>query len=231
MASSFDDGLSSFYSAFPADDLLVDIVPSLDAPQRFELLSSAHTIGPLHAGVTTQVPLWLAVFLQQRSLCRIAPPSWWSVENLSRILEFERSHVELWTVQGKLPRHYYELFQRLQSSSSLSRDHNHKAIAVLIQDIFQVRCDKLQQQFQTLLKENAGNLLVNVNGIASQELALLRPFVIQALNDQHQLSSSSNSNSGVGSSTKEGSTQEADRNETTVRPIKARVPVRRFQAN
>ena len=221
MSTCSDDGLSSFYSAFPADDLLMDIVPSLDAPESFTLLSSQLPVGPFHAGIATQVPLWLALFLQQKSLCQIAVPAWWSVDNLTKILEFERTHVDLWPDATTLPHYYLEIHQRLQHVASGAD----KAVSLLIQDIFQVRCDKLQQQFQALLKENAGNLLVTVNGIASQELALLRPFVIQALNDQHTLSQSTAADATV----KEAGAAETVDDSDRPAPTRARVPIRRFR--
>jgi hypothetical protein len=221
MTSCSDDGLSSFYSAFPADDILIDIVPSMDTPESFPLLSSSRSIGPFHAGIATQVPLWLALFLQQRSLCQISPPSWWSVDNLSKVLEFERTHVDLWPDAASLPHYYLELHQRL---ATLTSD---KAISLLIQDIFQVRCDKLQQQFQALLKDNAGNLLVTVNGIASQELALLRPFVLQALNDQHSLSQTETDSSAA--KEMETAADTSEDGERSSAPPRTRVPLRRFR--
>ncbi|GKY93442.1 DNA replication complex GINS protein PSF2 [Mayamaea pseudoterrestris] len=215
-----NDGLSSFFSAFPADDILIDIVPSLDAPQSFALLLTKKPIGPFIAGIATQVPLWLALFLHQRSLCQIAVPSWCSVENLTKILEFERTHIDLWPDSATLPHYYMEIYQRLAQQAD-------KAVGVLMQDIFQVRCDKLQQQFQGLLKDNAGNLLVMVNGIASQELAVLRPFVLQALNDQHLLSHVADVSTAKEATS--GTVDESGVGDRSDAPTKARVPIRRFR--
>ena len=60
-------------------------------------------------------------------------------------------------------------------------DDANKALPVLIQDLFEVRLDKLRQKFQELFQEDSvesasADLLVSVDGIGTQELAVLRSF-------------------------------------------------------
>jgi GINS complex subunit 2 len=43
------------------------------------LLDMKGDFGPFQPGITTQVPLWLAVMLKQLNKCRIIAPSWFSV--------------------------------------------------------------------------------------------------------------------------------------------------------
>ena len=63
-----------------------------------------------------------------------------------------------------------------------------QVISLLVQDLLEVRVDKLRQQLPALLlqhqESDETDLIVNINGIGSQELALLRPFIQQALNDR-----------------------------------------------
>ena len=60
--------------------------------------------GPFQPSVPATVPLWLASMLKQQKKCRIQPPNWLTVTNLSEKLREER---EVLTTQlGSLPYHY-----------------------------------------------------------------------------------------------------------------------------
>lgn len=229
-SSTFQYGsnLSSLYSAFQADDYLIDIVPFFDWNGRIPLLSCSRPIGPFKAGLATAVPLWLALLFHQRSLGSIVIPSWLTVENLSSIIDHERRDSSLWKCQDdrsmsssslsqsnqndrlRLPRHYYEIAKRLtkvlQEPGVQQQDfQNVKAIPLLVQDLLELRVDKLRQQFQALIltsNPTETNLLVSVDGIGSQELAILQAFVTQALNDRHYLSKNG-SDGSTSSMTKE----------------------------
>jgi hypothetical protein len=73
------------------------------------------------------------------------------------------------------------------------------AISLLLQDLFDIRVDKLRQQFIHLLSNEERNvdfdLTVDVSDIGNQELALLRGFVTQAVTDHYWMASSSSSTS------------------------------------
>lgn len=194
---------------------MVEIVPSFDLNEEIPLLSFS-AIGPLKAGILAKVPLWFALFLQQRTLCTISPPSWLTAENLSEIIAFERKHDELWADASRLPSHYYEISKRLTT-----RGVCEKAVGLLVQDLLEIRLDKLRQQFQDLLKDNNGaDLIVAVNGIGSQELSILKGFIVQALNDQKYLSHQQ----------KEPLAEQEERQETKEPSVlRARAPIRRFR--
>jgi len=227
----YGSNLSSLYSAFQADDYLIDIVPFFDWNGRIPLLSSSsktassRPVGPFKAGMATAVPLWLALLFHQRSLGSISIPSWMTVENLSTIIDHERKESSLWKCHDdrsmssslsqssidddgvRLPRHYYEIAKRLtkilQEPGVQQQDfQNVRAIPLLIQDLLELRVDKLRQQFQALIvtsNNTDANLLVSVDGIGSQELAILQAFVTQALNDRHYLSNKGSESSSSSS--------------------------------
>jgi GINS complex protein len=152
-------------------------------------------VGPFKAGISSQVSLWLAISLYQKSLCSISLPEWLSVDNLTEILAYERGNPNLWPHSRRLPFYYYEIAHRLRmaqdscshTKSLIFRD---PSVSLLIQDIAQVRLDKLRQEFQDSLSATTQELQALVNGIASYELTLLKPFMIQALNDRQFLSES-----------------------------------------
>lgn len=87
--------LASFHSAFLADDTLVTIVPTFDSDSPIPLLSATTPAGPFKAGIPTNVPLWLAMLLQQRSLCSLKVPEWLSTEHLTKVKQFERDETSL----------------------------------------------------------------------------------------------------------------------------------------
>ena len=220
-------------------------------------LSSTSLFGTttaIKAGLTYTVPVWMAVVLQQRSFGTIAFPPWYHVENLTRILAFEKQSVSLFpttTTQSHyqahhnhpskqrrgyndddddddddgnddhvnavgsdiLPSDYYELSRRFATMSSMasptatsssSQQQNTQVLTLLVQDLFDVRMDKLRQQFQSLLYDttttnnnnssrsphpNNTDLIINVTGIGTAELAHLQPYVTQAMNDIYYLES------------------------------------------
>jgi GINS complex subunit 2 len=240
MAESPRDELTCFFAAFRADDVLVEMVPSLDFSHRIPLLSGT-TVGPFKAGISVAVPLWLALTLQQRQLCTISPPLWLTAENLMEIIHYEKTQGLLWADTDRLPAHYYETAKRLASTATATAVTNDKSVALLVQDLLELRLDKLRQQFQQLLSKNEQpqHLLVEINGIGSQELAVLRKFIQQALNDQQQLGTNSSSSATTTTTTTTADDNERkqpendDRGVDVAKPpvsaVRARVPVRRFR--
>lgn len=185
-------------SAFRADDSLIAVVTTFDMPKSIPLLSApSGRWGPIRSGIASDVPLWLALILKERSLAVLALPSWMNRDTLANVLHDERTSERLVNDTTRLPFHYYEISRRLAPHVS------DPSISLLIEDILQLRLDKLRHQFQQLLKSSGqadgGNneegtgayagstphrdLLVTVPGIACQELAVLGDFVSQALCD------------------------------------------------
>lgn len=206
--SSADQKMSSFSAAFRADDTLIGILPEFDLDGTLPLLSSV-PVGPFKSGIETRVPLWMAVLLQQRSFAVIVPPPWWTTENVARIIAHEKSSTALFPTtttggghgagagagadqqqlhvrQQQLPADYYEISKRL--TSTRHPPEHAEAMKLLVEDLFEIRLDKLRQQFQNLLAESTErDPKIQVDGIGTQELALLQSFASQALRDQYAL--------------------------------------------
>jgi len=203
--------MASFHSAFLADDTLVTIVPDFDMENPVQLMSAA-AAGPFKAGIPSTVPLWLAMMLQQRSLCTLKVPDWLSIEHLTLVKQYElqndlltpsedeRATEDVYTTQDGspvLPFYYAELGQRFTSARTTAGGGTgesaqaSKASNLVLADITQIRLDKLRQQFQGIW-ENIDmimdpNLTLTVPGIASCELAQLKSMLQQALQDQRFL--------------------------------------------
>jgi GINS complex protein len=196
------------------------------------VMLSTIPIGPFTAGIPAIVPIWIGLFFHHRSLGTIVLPSWLCSSNISTIIQYERSNGSLYHNTAKLPLNYYEITNRLMkvllmrnaSSSSTSfggggsgggggattgpiNTNNLDAIQLLIQDLFDIRMDKLRKQFQDLSAQtvDVNDLIVDVTGIGTQERALLQRFVTQALADYHYLNTTTtttkSNNDGSGNDT------------------------------
>jgi GINS complex protein len=151
--------------------------------------SSATTrvsFGPIKAGIPCALPLWLAVALNEKSLAKISKPRWMETDNLVKILQEERTSGTLVVASSasssasssnhplQLPFYYYEISQRLSKLANVG--WNRPEIRLLVEDIAQVRIDKLRHTFQ-------------------KSLAGLSSDAAVALRNKQQLSSSSSSSS------------------------------------
>jgi hypothetical protein len=238
----------STLSAFRADDSLVEIIPQFTLAQPLLLHSCSKAVGPWQAGIPTTVPLWLACHLQIKRLCTLPTPTWLSVTNLAHILSFERKESILWRDASRLPHDYYQIAQRMSLEP---------AVQLLVKDLWQVRMDKLRQQFQDLLRQQqeptlAGGddyennadvppppLVVEITGMGSAEIALLQKTVQRALRDQDKLRHAarrtavdkvaSSDPPTVSSPTTEKDYQDETVGVTPPSATHARVPLRRFR--
>eukprot|EP00980_Cylindrotheca_fusiformis_P006659 scaffold1390_cov138-Cylindrotheca_fusiformis.AAC.62 len=175
-------------SSFCAENYVVTIVPSFSYNKSLPLLSSQKqdSVGPFIAGMPVQVPLWMAKVLRQRQLAQINIPEWLAPENLTVILKEEKENTVL---TNALPFYYYEIARSLQWAMES------KSIMILLQDLTNVRVDKLRKQFHDLSKEDLEDKELSVisvgGGIASIELNTVGPFLQRAFSDHGYLTSQS----------------------------------------
>ena len=173
-------------SAFLAGDEVVQVVPSFSTSQPLELLSVPR-LGPLRAGVSTDMPLWLALLLEKRNLAKIQPPEWLSVDNLRAVLRWEQTDESF---SRQLPFYWQPL-----ARSSLGHNNNNtnsEAATILLQDIATVRTDKIRRNLHALshqsLSQPRALPIVELQGIGALELASIRSFVSQSFEHHLRLS-------------------------------------------
>jgi GINS complex subunit 2 len=176
-------------SAFLAGDEIVQVVPSFSTSAPLELLSVPR-LGPFRAGVSTDMPLWLALLLEKRNLAKIVPPEWLSVETLRRVLQWEQTQ-DLFS--PLLPFYWQPLARSLVLDAR---------IQILIQDIATVRMDKIRRNLYTLSKQSLSQEttlpIVNVTGIGALELAAIYSFVQTSFGQHLKLSRpTSNNNNNI----------------------------------
>ena len=185
-APSFADIKRHACSEFLAGDEMITVVPSFSYPKPLELISMAK-ISPFTAGIQTQVPLWLATLLKQKTLCRIQTPEWMEVETLQKILKYEQDSD---TFSKDLPFRYQEISRSLLAIADLE---DQEPIRILCQDIATVRMDKIRRNLHTLSAYSLGISeplpVIDVSGIGSLELAAIEPFCATAFKHHLMLSS------------------------------------------
>lgn len=240
------------YSAFVAGDTPIRIVPlfTLKDPLEFMTIQDG-ALGPFTAGMDMDCPMWLALLLQQRHLCRILLPPWLTVSNLQRVLQQEKtqgtfcpqipsiSHDDGDDLDEPsysnnnnndgprwgLPLRYLEIAQALVLNNKITAatmgsndvtgvggdnsDRNLEAMRILIQDICQVRLDKIRTNLHTISQQSASSFrampitttsstwndeestnvmpLVNVTGIAAVEMAYYQSMIQQLFHDHDTL--------------------------------------------
>lgn len=203
--------MDCFQAAFCADDTLIEFIPNFNFDGSMPLQSSTKPCGPFQAGLPSLIPVWLAVHLHRQSLGKIIVPEWLSVTNLRDIIRQERESDGYFHDIQRLPHAYYEIGRRLKTIAP-------DAVILLLEDLLELRIDKLRRQFQDIVSEPQRDLMIEVNGIGSHELALLRPFVQQALSDRYQLKPAG-----------KGDEVDVDDDNNAAASVRSRLPVRRFR--
>lgn len=259
--SSFNHADDEFITIIPSFDYDCNAA-SKNGASFFSLLPSNTQF---QSGIPIQVPFWLAVSLQDKQLARIDPPDFLTVSNLQHIVEWERRHETLWenenasnnkntadsasnsknTEKYHLPSNYYELGTRLTSIPGIvfSADTNASVLSLLLADLLQVRLDKLQSQLPNFLASSdteEEELILTINHMGTHEVSLLRPFLLQVLDDRAlllldtarmQKSSSTTKmkkmrNQATADSTTTSSTTTGDADTTDNDKPRARIPLR-----
>eukprot|EP00586_Coscinodiscus_wailesii_P015680 CAMPEP_0172499462 /NCGR_PEP_ID=MMETSP1066-20121228/127522_1 /TAXON_ID=671091 /ORGANISM="Coscinodiscus wailesii, Strain CCMP2513" /LENGTH=208 /DNA_ID=CAMNT_0013273223 /DNA_START=179 /DNA_END=802 /DNA_ORIENTATION=- len=185
-------------ASFLAGDTPVTIIPSFTYPQTLGLIS--RKVGPFTAGIETpSTPLWLACTLRRKNLARIVPPSWLRPSHLRNVLRHERDPNES-SFSPFLPHRHAEIARSIMAACCGRRGsdveecevEDAEEIMILLEDIATVRMDKIRRNVHTLslqsLGEGGGVLpIIDVTGIGSLEVLVLRPFIATAFRDHYEM--------------------------------------------
>lgn len=191
----------SSLKTFLASDEAITIIPVFTYDSKLsEFLLTQNNIGPFIAGESTTVPLWLAIYLRKRNLCRLVAPSWLNVPFLKNVLQSERVSESFST---ELPFRYMEISRSIIQAIGAGRSAAQASggggalgseevpqvemIRVLLEDISTVRMDKIRRSVHTM---SAGYMSlekpmppIDVTGIGAAEMAAVKPFLESAFQD------------------------------------------------
>ena len=201
---------ASSLKTFLASDEPITIVPNFTYKNKLsEYLATQKRVGPLTAGESTTVPLWLGIYLRKRNLCRLVAPDWLNVEHLKKVLAHERNPDE-GRFSKDLPLRYMEISRSILQTIGAGRSAAHASggggaglgneeipqveiIRVLLEDISTVRMDKIRRSLHMLSANQMGISLtrpmevLDVSGIGAAEMAAIKPFMERAFEDHLKL--------------------------------------------
>jgi len=198
---------------FLAMDTHIDIVPLFNYKSLMDFLISHNPLGPFYAGVSTTVPLWVAIYLRKRNLCRLIIPSWMSVENLKSVLESEVANKDTFSDYTVLPFRYKEISRSILQACGVSRSQAHASseeiphaehIRLLLEDISTTRMNKIRRNIHRFSAETLSDtkpVFLTVTGIGSAEINAIKPFLENAFRDHLRLISASSSTNASQSTT------------------------------
>jgi len=183
--------INSAENEFLAEQSLVTIIPGVDQP-RLEFISGA--FGPLTGGFPAIVPLWLAITLKKRGKCTIQIPNWMTVEALEERVKLERTEGTL----SDLPFHYMEIAQLLLSSAKEDINSPHR-VAVLLQDIENIRMDRIKlgvMGVASTVSKNQSVVFANLNNASAMEILTMKRFFLSSMDTFHKLCPSADATPG-----------------------------------
>ena len=236
------------FKNFLAYDETVTIIPTFRYKDPMDFILSQKSIGPFHAGEDAKVPLWCAIYLRKRNLCRLKPPSWMSIENLKKVLKHERDP-KINIFSRDLPFRYMEIARGLLQACGVGRSQVHAAgvdteefqqaeqIRLLLEDIHTVRMDKIRQSIHNLSSQNlvldTPMAILDVTGIGSIEMAAVKPFLEATFADHFKMVQTANdvsdSNRNYVQNNEGDRTTNSEQNTTTQISGVNRSRIRRFR--
>ncbi|TYZ66032.1 hypothetical protein PybrP1_009048 [[Pythium] brassicae (nom. inval.)] len=178
--------LTASETEFLAEQELIAILPHFHIKENAGMLNFVGgDFGPFQPGITTHVPLWLAIMLKQLNKCRIIQPSWFSVEYLTSRLEQEKNS----DIFEELPFHYLEIASLLFKNAAEDIEHV-EHIRSLLEDIQNVRQDKIRNGLYKISSDvqNGGSAYaIQMNNISALEINSVRQFMVGSLNKFYRL--------------------------------------------
>lgn len=165
------------------------------------------------------MPLWLGTMLRRRKLARIVPPSWMDIDSLRQVLHYERD-VRQANFSPDLPFRHAEMARAILSAcgagagsgcsgggSSSSETPgataggeeggieipNGDAIKLLLEDIANVRMDKIRRNVHQLSSSvltvrTRSEIIIDVTNIGSLEMHAITPYVLESFKLYRELS-------------------------------------------
>ncbi|KAH7463838.1 hypothetical protein PRIC1_006458 [Phytophthora ramorum] len=179
--------LSASETEFLAEQELIAILPHFHLRANSGMLNFiSGDFGPFQPGITTHVPLWLAIMLKQLNKCRILAPPWLSVDYLASRLEREKNS----EVFEELPFHYLEVASLLLKNAPEDLDQG-EHVRSLLEDLQNVRQDKIRKGLSKIADDVQGGetaFAIQMNNISALEINSVREFMIGSMDQFYRLS-------------------------------------------
>ncbi|XP_050524803.1 DNA replication complex GINS protein PSF2 [Daktulosphaira vitifoliae] len=171
---------------YMAENEVIQIVPNFNNASHIHLICGS--FGPFRAGLPSRVPIWAALNLRQKKICRILPPDWMNVEKLNEKIEEEKSS-KFFT---QLPSNYYlEITQMLLAVANEDIPKANE-IKTAVKDLWDLRIAKLRSSVDMFIKD--GRVQASLNHLTPMEINSVRPVFPDTLDALMTLHEHINSN-------------------------------------
>lgn len=135
------------------------------------------TFGPFKAGVVTEVPIWLALYLKKRGKCIVILPETYDIENLRDKLKQES---ESKREMVKLPGNFFGIFDVLANSAKDDIE-DFDEVRSMVDDLKQKRMAKLSQRIQKMELSDKNFEEFDYKNYTEQELQMNRSLLGEML--------------------------------------------------
>lgn len=147
---------------------------------RWKLITTNdHNINNMVAMQSTEVTLWLALLLKQQNKCSIVAPSWLTLKELERSIQFEKKHPDRFS---PVPWNWLVLAQVLFKRAP---EHFHDPVHELrakVQDLREIRQLKVLQGLRHLNESH-----LQLDNLSLIEINELRPFIVDVMDRLREL--------------------------------------------
>ena len=156
---------------------MVRIVPRFSM-DTISLLDGPY--GPFISLQEIEVPMWLALILQNAKMCQIKAPLWVSVRNLQSILQYEKENSS-----------YYPLVENFedilkvftQDCPEALENNSSDTIGKLIGEVKLVRWTKILKDLDVFRQTGIKTPGLKISNLTSSEIDNLRPIMLRILDD------------------------------------------------
>lgn len=156
----------------------ITVLPNFKEQKMFFLTGD---FGPFTPGLPVDVPLWLALTLKQQNKCKIHPPSWLDVENLSETKENE-SNSDVFT---KPPSMHYIGVASMLLKAAPEQIPQADEVRALIKDIWDIRLAKLHKSMNQMILVQEPH--AQIDNITVAEMNQVRTLLLPALDEMHNM--------------------------------------------
>ncbi|GCF00707.1 DNA replication protein psf2 [Zygosaccharomyces mellis] len=147
---------------------------------RWKLITTNdYNVNNMVAMQSTEVTLWLALLLKQQNKCSIVAPSWLTLKELDRSIQYEKTHADRFC---PVPWNWLVLAQVLFKRAP---EHFHDPVHELrakVQDLREVRQLKVLRGLRHLNESH-----LQLDNLSLLEINELRPFIVNVMDKLRQL--------------------------------------------
>lgn len=157
---------------FLSEEETVTIVPNFNCGV-LNLIS--RPIGPFRAGLSTRVPIWVALILKQQQKCRIIEQEWMQLDNLKSIKEDEK----LSNLFTQMPSNHYMEEAQILLGTSYDDIPDGDNIRTAVKDIWDLRMSKLRSSVYNFITKEGQH--ARLDNLTMLEINSIRPLLPHAL--------------------------------------------------